>query len=359
MSETVAAGNYANIPCVNTQLHWNPFEKFFFYYIGNKIVMIDDGHTDQTGDACSLKNSPVSSTFSSVTLPGGAINFVSEPTFFSGFTYMSVDYANGTSTVIKWPVTYDGTTWASTAATELSATLRDNTNKIRDLVARTDIGLYFVKTGTNGYFYYYIVGTTGNLRATQPAANQKETTTTWRLFQAPINAEQHRPVYASPLNDPDTLYKLTNEKAIFYDEPTAPYTYNFHTWPTKFGRYHAIQARPGTCAQNMVGANYDKMHVLVIDLHNYAHYTCIDDSEDVWCGDAKWQPDLSVVYDNREVCDDGNNISGDGCTSDCKTIEPYWTCVNSHYLKTNCTYVACGNGIYDAVDALKGAAVSE
>lgn len=98
--------------------------------------MIDDGHTDQTGDACSLKNVPASSTFSSVNLPGGAVNYVSEPTFFSGFTYMSVDYANGTSTVIKWPVTYNGATWGSTAPVKLSATLDDNSgNKIRDLVA--------------------------------------------------------------------------------------------------------------------------------------------------------------------------------------------------------------------------------
>jgi len=118
--------------------------------------------------------------------------------------------------------------------------LDDNTNKIRDLVAWTDIGIYFVKPNLNGYFYYYIDATTGDLWATQPAANQKETTTKWRLFQAPINAEQHWPVYASPLNVPDTLYKLTNEKAIFYDEPTSPYDYNFHLWPTKFGRYHAM-----------------------------------------------------------------------------------------------------------------------
>lgn len=61
--------------------------------------------------------------------------------------------------------------------TKLSATLDDGTNKIWDLVAWTDIGIYFTKTGTNGYFYYYIDGVTGDLRATQPAANHKETST--------------------------------------------------------------------------------------------------------------------------------------------------------------------------------------
>ena len=77
-----------------------------------------------------MKNVPTSTTFSTATLPGGAVNYVSEPTFFSGFTYLSVDYANGTSTVIKWDVTYDGTVWGGNAPSILSATLNDNTNKI-------------------------------------------------------------------------------------------------------------------------------------------------------------------------------------------------------------------------------------
>lgn len=52
-------------------------------------------------------------------------------------------------------------------------------------------------------------------------------------------------------------------------------------------------------------------------------------------------------------------MSGDGCTGDCKTKEPYWTCVEDEYDKTNCTYVACGNGIFDGVSVPKGVAVAE
>jgi len=132
--------------------------------------MIDDGPSGPAGDACSLINTPVSSTFSSMTLPA-AVNKISEPTYFSGFTYFSIDFANGTSTIAKWPVTYDGSTWSNSSTVTLFTTLNDNTNKITDLVARTDIGLYFTKTGTPGYFNYYIDGVTGDLRATQPAAN--------------------------------------------------------------------------------------------------------------------------------------------------------------------------------------------
>lgn len=64
--------------------------------------------------------------------------------------------------------------------------------------------------------------------------------------------------------------------------------------------------RPGTCAQNLVSPSYDKFHILVIDLEKYLFQTCVDDNEDVWCGDAKWEPNIGNVYDNLEVCDDGN-----------------------------------------------------
>lgn len=38
------------------------------------------------------------------------------------------------------------------------------------------------------------------------------------------------------------------------------------------------------------------------------------------CGDRSLDVDLG------EVCDDGNTNSGDGCSADCKTIEPDWAC---------------------------------
>ncbi len=56
------------------------------------------------------------------------------------------------------------------------------------------------------------------------------------------------------------------------------------------------------------------------------YQTCVDDSEDVWCGDAKYEPNIGNVYDNLEVCDDGNNVSGDGCSADCKKIEIGFQC---------------------------------
>jgi len=65
------------------------------------------------------------------------------------------------------------------------------------------------------------------------------------------------------------------------------------------------------------------------------------------------------VYDNREFCDDGNTNSGDGCSANCKIIEPYWVCDNDEYDRTNCTYTPCGNGIFDDVSVPKGVVVAE
>lgn len=59
------------------------------------------------------------------------------------------------------------------------------------------------------------------------------------------------------------------------------------------------------------------------------------------------------------MCDDGNNVDGDGCSANCQTIEYKWTCVNGYLDKTNCTYVPCGNEIFDGISVPKGVTVNE
>jgi fibro-slime domain-containing protein len=46
------------------------------------------------------------------------------------------------------------------------------------------------------------------------------------------------------------------------------------------------------------------------------------------------------VLTSDEVCDDGNTVSGDGCSGNCKTIEPGWQC---HVPGKPCTPI-CGDG---------------
>ena len=54
------------------------------------------------------------------------------------------------------------------------------------------------------------------------------------------------------------------------------------------------------------------------------------------CGD-------SIYILISEQCDDGNVVSGDGCSSTC-TIEFGYACVGAEYTKSNCTPI-CGDGI--------------
>ena len=58
------------------------------------------------------------------------------------------------------------------------------------------------------------------------------------------------------------------------------------------------------------------------------------------CGDGKLDP--------GEVCDDGNTRSGDGCSSDCKTIETDYACPTPG---RPCTYlVKCGDGMLGGIE---------
>lgn len=92
LSETIGAGDVPKIPCEPTELFYNPFQKFFFYFNGlTEIIMIDQGHTSQTGDACTLKSTPTATTFKKVILPGG-VSYVGTPTYYSGKTYFVADY---------------------------------------------------------------------------------------------------------------------------------------------------------------------------------------------------------------------------------------------------------------------------
>jgi cysteine-rich repeat protein len=54
------------------------------------------------------------------------------------------------------------------------------------------------------------------------------------------------------------------------------------------------------------------------------------------CGDA--------VKSSNEECDDGNTLSGDGCSAECLAVEPGWNCTRGNCSVSVCKGV-CGNGI--------------
>jgi len=67
--------------------------------------------------------------------------------------------------------------------------------------------------------------------------------------------------------------------------------------------------------------------------------------------DAQPEPDASVspcgnsVLDTGEKCDDGNTLSGDGCSATCQK-EPGWTCIGSGVPCLKQMY--CGDGVVDS-----------
>lgn len=69
---------------------------------------------------------------------------------------------------------------------------------------------------------------------------------------------------------------------------------------------------------------------------NTAGGTCVGTSCIVGCGNGKVEPTLG------EVCDDGNNRSGDGCSSDCKTVETNYACPKPGAACVS--LVQCGDG---------------
>jgi len=79
-----------------------------------------------------------------------------------------------------------------------------------------------------------------------------------------------------------------------------------------------------------------------------AGYTCPTPGKPcikIWvCGNG--------VVDPGEACDDGNTVAGDGCSADCSTVEPGYTCPkgakNTGGPCTKAPAKVCGNGIIEA-----------
>ena len=85
------------------------------------------------------------------------------------------------------------------------------------------------------------------------------------------------------------------------------------------------------------------MHVCVhIDLDMISHgHTRMYTVAGAVCGDG--------TRDTDEACDDGNYLSGDGCSEMC-TIEPGYICVSTGYRWSQCMLM-CGDGTKDAGEA--------
>ena len=328
------------IPCLHETLYYHPYQRFFFYYYKyQKVVIVDRGFTDDTGDACSNIQTPT--TFNTWSLSLSNIDYITAPAFYNDFCYMAMDNTNGFSYIYLWEATLDsaGTTFSGTNTANLTVVYTSAVNdEVRSLYGMDDVGLFFVLNGEMGYYIQKIV-TTGDGTA-DGTATAYETSQTWQIFQARWNFDTDpRPVYVSGSDEPDVFYKATNLLTLHFNGTGTQY--DFHEWPTDFGRYYAMQVRPGTCAQEDGGSeDYDYIHVNMLSIRDAEHVVCIDDSDDIYCQNSMWEE-----Y-NLEECDDGNADDDDGCSSAC-VIEDRWECTNTVNSTSVCTYDPCGNSFLD------------
>lgn len=322
------------VPCLRETLHYHPYGVFFFYYWkAQSIFIVDRGFTSSTGDACTVSQIPTAVTISTRAVTSRT--YFTPPAFYGGFTYIAMDHSGGYSQVLKWTVSMDaGGTLSDSGLSSIYTTSAGQ--YIREMYAMLDVGLFFTFSGTNGYRLLKVDAATGAF----VSVTAFETGKAWNIFQARFNnLADLRPVYVSPSDAPGTFYKATNLLTLHFT--TNGTQYDFHQWPTDFGRYYAMQLRPGKCSQEGGSEDYNYIHINMLSLNNKAHDYCIDDSDDIYCGNSKWEE-----Y-NLEGCDDGDNDNGDGCSSVC-LVETRWTCVNTVNATSVCTYVACGNSYLDA-----------
>jgi cysteine-rich repeat protein len=80
--------------------------------------------------------------------------------------------------------------------------------------------------------------------------------------------------------------------------------------------------QPQTCGDSIIDTAFGELCDAGAANSNNPNAACRPTCQPARCGDG-------IVDTNTEVCDDGNNVSGDGCSADCKSTE------------------SCGNGIVD------------
>ena len=239
--------------------------------------------------------------------------------------------------IYRWDVSVDSTGLITSSAF-VNILTSPSTKKFDSVAGMRDVGIFFIYNGQVGYYLQKINSADGTASG---SILTKDSTYTWKLFQANYNVETDlRPVYASPSNEPNKYYKATNVLNLDFTDSASKY--DFFTYPVSFGKYYAMELRPGTCAQENGGSeDYNYLHVNVLSLRDKAHVTCIDDSTDIYWGNGKWE-----AY-NCEACDDNNVSNNDGCSSTWQ-VETRWVCTSVVNATSVCTYTACGNSYLDS-----------
>ena len=134
------------------------------------------------------------------------------------------------------------------------------------------------------------------------------------------------------------IYRLTTSLEKVLTDTTLKT--DFYNFPLKIARYRAFVVNSGTCATDRTSNDYNNIKAYILNLRRMEVERCIDLQLN-GCGDG-----LKKAR-NGEACDDGNLISGDGCSSSC-LVEFLWTCTSTENALSVCTAITCGNGVSNA-----------
>jgi len=228
------------IPCDHETLYYHPYNRFFFYYWKySKIVVLDRGFTTATGDACTVTQDPT--TVNTWTVTVNNWSYLTPPAFYGGFAYIAMQHnSNGYSYLYRWDTTMNS---AGTTFTSSFVNIRTSTQYYyyRNLYGMQDVGLFWTYYNRAGYYLTKIDASTGAATSTATM----ESTKTWSIFQAPYNnVNDERPVYLASSDAPAKFYKATNVLTEHFVDTSSKY--DFFTYPVDFGKYYAMQIRPGT-----------------------------------------------------------------------------------------------------------------
>lgn len=202
-----------------------------------------------------------------------------KPIFYGGFAYIPMWHAtDGHSYIYRWDVTVNSA-GATTSSSFTSILTSPTGSYLLYSGAMRDVGIVYTYNGVNGLFQQKINSADGTASGSPITLSASYT---WKVFQSNFNnVNDLRPVYASPSNAPNMYYKVTN--VLNSDFTDSASKYDFHAYPVSFGKYFAMELRPGTCAQENGGSeDYDLLHVNIMSISGKAHVTCIDDSIDIY-----------------------------------------------------------------------------
>ena len=209
------------------------------------------------------------------------------------------------------------------------------------------MGIAFVRTGTQGIWIQRL-DSSGNPSG---AATSIEATATWRLFQQQIDNLEDPPLYAASSAAPTKLYRITTIATEIY--ANASMDFYSAVYPISVGRYHLMAIYPGLCQETLAAANHDKARAVYLNLETRSVDFCVQEIPQAKsvpdtdaCGNGILDPISGVA---SEACDDGNKVNGDGCSSTC-TVELGWRCSNSPFkTRSLCERNECGDGFINKV----------